>query len=131
MAVSVIFDHLARLRVRQEQVDREEISFGEEHDLRSVRAQFGARVEAAPLVVDDHRPRERTRHLRHLGDRFVGGELRLVPELGQLFLFDAENLLKRALDAVASQRLTEHVADDPSPHFADEGPDGLTVAVGK
>ena len=63
---------------------------------------------------------------------FVGGELRLVPELGQLFFFDAENLLERALDAVASQRLTEHVADDPVAVFAaDEGPDGLAVAVGK
>ncbi len=127
-------DDLPGLRVREIEIDREEILLREVDHLRTVRAELRAKVEvAASLPLQDDAASELGRHLRRFGDRPERLELRRVPVRRELLRVDLQHGLDRDVVArIAAGRGAEHVPDGAVAVLAgDVRPQRLAVSIRK
>ena len=129
-----LVDRLARVRVGEKEVDREQARLGKVEDLLAVRADRGRDVlpAAGPILSTDDQGPVNLWRVGLLHDRLVGLERRLVPVGRQRVHGHAEYGLERTDRASGPAGDLEDSADDFVPvRSGDVRPERLTVAVGE
>ena len=130
LALRQLAEHLARARVGDEEVDREEIALGEERDTRAVRGQHGGQVHLARVDV------RRQHALPRRGGSVAALEERLIvvlrgghPDEAQRVRVRGEDRARADVDAFGSHRLVELRHPRVAPAPADEGPERVAPAI--
>ena len=124
--------HLARARLGEVEVDREEVLLREEDQLPAVGAECRRDVEPGMAVAAHQQPPVRVRRLGLLRQSAVVGLDRGVPAERQRVGADAGDREQRALGVAGPPRLPQDLPDDLVAEVAgDERPECLSVAVGE
>ncbi len=123
---------LARVRVGQEEVDREQVPRREEDQGLAVGADGRRDVVGVRLDALEQGLGELVDRLGLIQDRPVGVLHGLVPIGRELFHLDAQHALENDLVVAGPADRLHHLADDlVAPTPGDIGPDGLAPAVGE
>jgi hypothetical protein len=128
--------HLAGAPVGQEQVDREQVAVGQEHEPVTLRAQRGADV-VAPVAVGtvaclDQAHPDAVRRLGVVLETLIGLGSRGVPLLHQLIRGDGQDAANRLPDVSSPNRRAEQVPHDRvAPSAGHVGEQGVAIPVGE
>jgi len=125
-------EDLPRLRVGQEELDREDVLLGEEDDVAPVGAQDGGDVHAAGAgLLREEDFGERLRGLPGLGDGQFARLRRFLPARRERVDRDAQGVRHAALQPERADAAEERRDDAVPPGASHEGPEGVAEAVGE